>query len=238
MPASTGPGPAFVLVHGGFAGSWCWDRVAPRLREQGHQVFTPTLPGLAERADELTRELDLTTHADTVVHVADKAGLEDFVLCGHSYGGMVITLVAERLATRIRSLIYLDAVLPAPGTSLWENMTEAHRRTFERATDGLLVHSAGPGPGMVNAADREWVAELSCPHPLATFHERVPMTTNRDAIPTKIHLRARGYPSPMLDASHERARGWGWTCLEMSCAHIVTLDDPDAVCELLLGAAR
>ena len=227
----------FVLVHGGFAGGWCWQRVAETMRAAGHRVHTPTLPGLAERAHELSPDLDLESHFDAVVDLVLTEDLSDFVLCGHSYGGMVITGAAERLAPRIRALVYLDGVLPEPGASLWDNLSEDQRRYFASVTEGLGVAAGRPGPGMVDPANADWVFSQSTPHPRSTFHGRVPETTHRDAIPTKVHVRAKGYPSAMIDTSHARARGWGWTCLELLLAHNVMIDAPDEVCQILLAAA-
>ena len=84
----------FVLVHGAWHGGWCWQRVADRLRRGGHTVFTPTLTGLGERSHLLRAGIDLTTHVTDVVNVMKWEGLSDVVLCGHSYGGMVISGVA------------------------------------------------------------------------------------------------------------------------------------------------
>jgi pimeloyl-ACP methyl ester carboxylesterase len=86
----------FVLVHGGGHGGWCWKRVAARLRHAGHEVFTPTLTGLGERAHLLHEEIDLTTHIQDIVGVLRWEELSHVVLCGHSYGGMVITGVADK----------------------------------------------------------------------------------------------------------------------------------------------
>src|SRR5881409_3342030 len=100
----------FVLVHGGFHGGWCWKRVTPLLRAAGHEVYTPTLTGLGERAHLLTRDVGLATHVQDVINVLTYEELTDLLLVGHSYGGMVITGVAERLPARVRQLVYLDAL--------------------------------------------------------------------------------------------------------------------------------
>ena len=101
----------FVLVHGAWHGSWCWKRVRKALQDQGHQVFTPTLTGLAERSHLLSPSVNLDTHIDDVVNLIRWEELSDVVLCGHSYAGAVISGVADRIPERIRSLVYLDAFL-------------------------------------------------------------------------------------------------------------------------------
>jgi pimeloyl-ACP methyl ester carboxylesterase len=108
----------YVLVHGAWEGSWYWRLVAERLGAAGHQVFTPSLTGLGERTHLLTPEVDLDTHIEDVCAVLHYEELSEIVLCGHSYGGMVITGAAERMAERIASIVYLDAFLPEDGQCL------------------------------------------------------------------------------------------------------------------------
>src|SRR5580692_7125086 len=102
----------FVLVHGAWHGSWCWKRVRSALQKQGHEVFTPTLTGIGERAHLLARAIDLETHTRDVLNLIRWEELDDIILCGHSYGGMIVTGVADRLPERLRALVYLDAFVP------------------------------------------------------------------------------------------------------------------------------
>src|SRR6266511_3487775 len=95
----------FVLVHGGFHGGWCWRRVAPHLRAAGHEVYTPTLTGLGERAHLATPETGLDTHIRDVLGVLAFEDLRDVVLVGHSMAGMVVTGVAERAPDRLAHLV-------------------------------------------------------------------------------------------------------------------------------------
>src|ERR1700749_3887557 len=108
----------FVLVHGAWHGGWCWRRVADQLRAGGHTVFTPTLTGLGERSHLLRAGIDLKTHITDGVNVMKWESLSDVVLCGHSYGGMVISGVAEQMAPAIRSIVFLDAFVPRNGEAI------------------------------------------------------------------------------------------------------------------------
>ena len=110
----------FVLVHGAWHGGWCYKRVARLLRQAGHEVYTPTLTGLGERAHLMNQAIDLDTHVQDIAGVIRCEELSDVVLCGHSYGGMVITGVAEQIAAKIRSLVYLDAFVPENGKSVFD----------------------------------------------------------------------------------------------------------------------
>lgn len=108
----------FVLVHGATAGGWVWRPVPSLLRAEGHEVYTPTLTGLGERAHLLSPEVDLGTHIQDVVNVLEFERLSQVILVGHSYGGVVVTAVAERIPERLAQLVYIDALVPADGESV------------------------------------------------------------------------------------------------------------------------
>jgi pimeloyl-ACP methyl ester carboxylesterase len=108
----------FVLVHGAWRGGWCWDRVRRSLRAKGHDVFTPTLTGLADKSHLLSPQIDLETHINDVINLLVWEGLSDVVLCGHSYAGYVVTGVADREPERIAAIVYLDAFVHAWPESL------------------------------------------------------------------------------------------------------------------------
>jgi len=105
----------FVLVHGAWSGGWKWRAVRPILRRAGHEVHTPTLTGLGERAHLARPDIDLEVHVQDVVGLMEMEDLREVVLVGHSYGGMVVTGAAERCPERIRRLVYLDAFVPENG---------------------------------------------------------------------------------------------------------------------------
>ena len=119
----------YVLVHGAWGGGWAYDRLARELRGAGHKLLVAQLAGLGTRKDGLNPAIDLSTHVRDVVGQIEAEGFDRFVLCGHSYGGMVITGVAARLGARIDALCYIDAFLPAHGESLWDITGDfEHRR--------------------------------------------------------------------------------------------------------------
>jgi pimeloyl-ACP methyl ester carboxylesterase len=98
----------FVLVHGSCHGGWCWKKVTPLLRNASHEVYTPTLPGLGERSHLVSRDIGLDTHILDMIQVIEYENLNEVMLVGHSYGGLVIGGVAEKVPERIRRLVYLD----------------------------------------------------------------------------------------------------------------------------------
>ena len=105
----------FVLVHGTSYGGWCWRRVADRLEAMGHKVYTPTLTGVGERSHLMSASTNLDTHILDVVNVILWENFDDVVLCGHSYGGWIISGVVEKILPKISSIVFLDAFMPENG---------------------------------------------------------------------------------------------------------------------------
>ncbi len=228
----------FVLVHGAWHGGWCWVRVADRLRAAGHTVFTPTLSGLADRAHLLSQTVSLMTHIKDVVGLLSWEELNDVVLVGHSYGGMVITGAADRVADRIKTLIYLDAFYPKHGQSAMElRNPEQVAATLEAARTrgaGWRIPPTTAATFLVNEADRAWVDGKCSDLPLACFTERLHLSGAVDGITDRVYIRASGYPSPNFDAALAECRAAGLACHEIPVGHDVMVDAPEELTRVLL----
>jgi len=123
----------YVLVGGGWLGGWCWQNVARRLREEGHDAYSATLTGLGERVHLASPQVDLDTHITDVVNIVEFEDFHDVVLLGHSYGGHVVTGAADRIPERISCLVYLDTAPLPKGASLIEKFPpELRKRTEEQ----------------------------------------------------------------------------------------------------------
>jgi len=220
----------FVLVHGAWHGGWCWRRVNDRLIAKGHRVHTPTLTGLADRSHLLSQSIDLSTHITDVVNLIRWEELNGIVLCGHSYGGIVVTGVADRIPERIAALAYLDAYMPVSGQS------GADLRP--RATPpGLTLPPTSAEVFCVNERDRQWVDQMCTPHPVACATEKLMLTGACHTVPRKIYVRATGFPSTAFDRAHERAKSDpGWIAKELPCGHDAMIDMPDELAEILEAA--
>lgn len=230
----------FVLVHGGWHGAWAWSRVMERLRSEGHDVFAPTLTGLADRAHLLTREVDLSTHVGDVLGVFERERLDEVVLCGHSYGGVVVTAVADRMAERIRSLVYADAFVPRDGAALVDLVEEDRR---ELLLSGARAHGEGwmvPAPDALawdleDPADRLWVDSLTTPHPLAAFVEKVRLTGRWKDIARKIFIVGDRYQRPSFRRiATDLKKEDGWTIRHLDCGHEVMIECPAELVDILL----
>ena len=230
----------FVLVHGAWHGGWCWQRVADRLRTGGHAVFTPTLTGLGERAHLLSPGIGLDTHIADVVNAMTWEGLDDVVLCGHSYGGFVISGVAEKMGSAIRSLVFLDAFMPRDGEAVQDLTSAAVRDTIAAAVHrGDLGIPPRPAEAFgVNPADRAWVDRLCVPQPIATFTDRIRLTGAVDRVARKTYVRAGSYANPGFDRALEAIKSDpSWRTYAVACGHDVMVDAPERLCEILLEAA-
>jgi pimeloyl-ACP methyl ester carboxylesterase len=230
----------FVLVHGAWQGGWCWRRVADRLRRDGHAVFTPTLTGLGERSHLLQPSIDLATHVADVVNLMQWEQLSDVVLCGHSYGGFVISGVAERMSAAIRAIVFLDAFLPQSGDTILKLTGPAVQDTIRAAQQrGDLGVPPRPAEAFgVNQADRQWVDSLCVPQPIGTFTSPIALSGAREAIARKTYIRAKSCANPAFDralASVQADRSWRYH--EVACGHDVMIDSPERLSELLLEAA-
>jgi pimeloyl-ACP methyl ester carboxylesterase len=231
-----------VLVHGAWHGGWCYVRVAELLRARGHRVFTPTLSGLGERSHEFSGAINLSTHIADVVNLIKWERLDKVVLLGHSYGGMVITGVADAVADKIETLVYLDAMIPSDGQSIFDMVPpEISKLQMEGASahGGLGVPPTPAAAFEGNEKDRAWVDALCTVQPLACMNERIKLTGAHKNIRNHIYV---------LAANWGNGRGFrryrdivkdqpGWTYHEMPCGHDVMVDMPNELAEILLKAA-
>ena len=222
-------GSPFVLVHGAWHGGWCWRRVVDHLTEKGRYVVAPTLSGVGERSHLASNSINLSTHIDDVVNEIRWKDLDGLVLVGHSYGGMVITGVAEQVLERIAAIVYLDAFLPKDGQSL-----SALRGP---TATPWPEHVAQPIPAAtfrVNAKDAAWVDSKMTPHPVKCFTEALRVSGAYLTIPKKLYIRARGFPSASFDAAFDRCRSdRTWRTIEMKCGHDVMIDQPAELAAIL-----
>ena len=220
----------FVVVHGGFGGGWEWRNVALLLQASGHEVTRPTLTGLGERSHRATPALDLETHIDDVVQHLQFDGLRDVVLCGHSYGGMVVTGVADRVPERIARIVYIDAFVPRDGESLFDLAgPELAASLRDAAVDGLVPPPAGNPSGYP-----AWYLARGRPHPLACFEQPIGLTGRGSAIP-RSYIKCSQSDIP-VDMCVARAREAGWDVTEIDTHHDAQVADPETLARMLAAA--
>ena len=221
----------FILIPGMCHGAWCFDDLATTLRADGHRVLALTLTGVAERAHLLRGGVNLDTHlADVLAAIdSDAAGDDKLVLVGHSYGGMVITGVADRIPHRVDAVVFLDAVLPRDGESCWDLVNDEERQWYLGVDDtGFAVP---PMPFFDNRATA---------HPLATVLQPLRLTSDLNGLRRRDFVFALDWPgeSPMR-TSYERVRDDPrWNCHELDGKHNLMRDNPADLVRILIEAAR
>ncbi|MCL2898242.1 alpha/beta fold hydrolase [Brenneria tiliae] len=229
----------FVLVHGAWHGGWCWECVAALLRDEGYQVFTPTLSGLAERRGELSRAIGLSTHIADIVDLVRDADLRDVTLVGHSYGGFPATAAASRLGGRVRRLILLDAFLPADGEMLLDHAPMLIER-YAEARDGDPDWHIPPLPSAafgVGDADQAWVDARLTPQPVGSYFERI-RCAHPMGIAHKSYIRCTRAPGELLERSLARVRQTAdWHYAELDASHDAMITHPQALARLLAELA-
>jgi pimeloyl-ACP methyl ester carboxylesterase len=238
----------FVLVHGAWSGGWSWKWVAEDLRERGHTVLTPTLTGLGERRHLGSADVDLDTHIDDVVNVLFYDDLTDVVLVGWSYGGTVITGVADRVPERIGQLIYLDADVPRDGES--SVLPDRHAWYEEQAQlhgDGWSVPpfsiSSVDDPGFegVPHERRQWILERMAPHPIRSRLQPLRLSGAGGHIPTTFVRCTAWYDPNDAIAQREDARLRSepdWRYKELPGTHLALYSIPEAVADVLVEVAN
>jgi pimeloyl-ACP methyl ester carboxylesterase len=228
----------FVIVHGGWGGGHEWAEVARKLRARGHEVFTPTLTGLGERAHLGSGETSLSDHIQDVLAVLEYEDLHGVLLCGHSYGGMVVSGVADRAPERIRLLIHLDSLVPKDGEALSDlipaDLAGALAGVAQERSDGLapLPEMLLPAEGVLPEEKRRWYIDRLNPQSSATFTEAVRLSGAIDRLP-RAFVRCTGVEVPFLEPFVARAKAEGWLYREIETEHDLQLFDPDGTAELL-----
>jgi pimeloyl-ACP methyl ester carboxylesterase len=230
----------YVLVHGAWHGGWCYARVAEALRSGGHRVFTPTLTGLGERSHLADLgEVGLGVHIRDVANVIRWEQLDEVILCGHSYGGLVAGGVADAMPERIASLVYLDAIIPDDGKCMLDYLEPGMAAAFAAAAaanGGVLPPIAAAALG-VNRADEAWVDALCTPHPFASYTERQVLSGAYLGIAKIAYVRAAAWAGAGRQTHYQRAKDAGWALFDVAGGHDLMLDAPNEVARILLEAA-
>jgi len=236
-PAGAEPVATFVLVHGAWGGAHGFGKVRRLLQSAGHEVFTPSLTGIGERAHLASPQVCLTTHIADVANAVLYEDLRGIVLLGFSYGGLVITGALEHIADRVSHLVYLDAFVPADGESLDDIMGGAGRAA-----------AIGPGAGWLvpplprdfdDPADGAWSAARRTAHPAGCFSEPVRLARPLEDCPfTRTYIKAsaepRTEPLSAFWAAADRVKDSpAWRYRELATTHMIPSNRPGDLTRLL-----
>ena len=230
---------AFVIAHGAWSSGWAWKKMRPLMRALGHELFTPSYTGQGERVHLAHPDIDLDTHITDVLNVLHYEDLHDVILLGHSYGGMVATGVADRVADRVSQLVYLDAFVPRNGQSVLSLQPEVARQRLREAVrlqgDGWRL-PANPMPPDTSPQDFAWATPKRVMQPFKTFEQAIVLTDGAGAatLPTAYIYCTQPGPGDVFRQFADRARAEpDWRYFEMQASHNPHITVPDALMRVL-----
>jgi pimeloyl-ACP methyl ester carboxylesterase len=234
----------YVLVHGGGHGGWCYDKLAAILRRGGHDVYAPSLTGLGDRRHLVSPSIDLNTHIDDIANVIFYHDLKGVILAGHSYGGMVITGVADRIPERLNYLVYLDASRPSNGQSLVDNAPAmmAFARSDSRTLDGTELvlwpkANSAVRQGITDPGDTQWMLERLTPHPWRCFEQKLELR-DEDRVLSIPRAMINCTPTLAKREAAQLARALdGAFVWEIDTGHDLMITEPEVLAEMLLKLA-
>ena len=235
----------FVLVHGAWHGAWCWARVLPLLRAAGHAAHAVTLTGVGERAHLLAADIRLSTHIQDVLNLIACEELDDIVLVGHSYGGIVITGVAAALQQQqpglLRHLVYVDASSPRSGES-WSSThapdVVAGRVAAGSRSGGLSIPPPDAAVFGLDGADRDWVNRRMTPQPFGLYQDPLVFDVARVASLPRLFVDCIEPALANIAVTRVRVRTEpGWRVIELATGHDAMVSAPRELAGALLGCA-
>jgi pimeloyl-ACP methyl ester carboxylesterase len=237
----------FILVPHGWGGGWTWKWLTPLLRHAGHEVFLITLTGLGERSHLAHRDVDLDTHIQDVINMIEYEDLSGFVLVGWSYGGHVITGVADRIPERVRQLIYLDANRPNHNETVMDEADpwwQARKQLTNEQGDGWrvpIVTDSWANPTALDyipdATMRTWCIERLVPQPIKTFTQPISLTNARMlAIPHRHIVCTQDKSAEELAETREAIKQQGGSYHELASIHACAWVAPELVATALQDA--
>lgn len=234
----------FMLVHGGGHGGWCYNKISPMLRAEGHFVYSPSLTGCGDRKHLVSADVDLDTHITDIVNLLEYEDLIDIILVGHSYGGMVITGVADRASDRIAQLVYLDAAHPRDGESLRAIAPQSIEPTYAgvRTAQGAeMVMWPMPGMaaffGITDPEDAAWTEAKLTPHPWKCFSQPLRLL-NGDAARSMRRVNINCSESLRNSESQGiKSQTDGDKNYEIDTGHDLMITEPRQVADMLLEIA-
>lgn len=232
----------FILVHGAWHGGWCWRDVAGRLRAAGQSVWTPTLTGLGERQHLLDHNTGLDTFARDICAVIECEELQDVVLVAHSFGGLVATLVADRMASRLRKVIFLDALIVQHGQSGMSILSPEVQVERRKTIDPEGLRMAIPAPdkfGVTDPRQAAWLQRRLSPHPLKGYTDALLLRHPiGNGLPCAYIAVTDPWYAPLAGVRDWAKAQPGWQWREIRAGHDAMVTSPDDLSTLLMEIAQ
>ncbi|MBI5322277.1 alpha/beta hydrolase [Bradyrhizobium sp.] len=225
----------FLVCHGAWSAGWAWKKMHPLMNRAGHRLLTPTYTGLGERAHLAHPAIDLETHITDMLQVIRYEDLRDFVLIGHSYGGMVATGVADRARDNVKQLIYIDAFVPADGQSLLDFLPQSEQRRMQEAMqsgDGWRV-PPNPTPSDTSPEDVAWLSERRVHMPVKCFEQKLKLSAPL-TLPRSYIYATRIAPADIFGRFAKMTKNdTAWRYHEIDASHSPNVTAPEALMTML-----
>lgn len=230
-------------MHGAWHGAWCWQKLAPLLREKGLVVYTPTQTGVGEKAHLLSDQLSVDTFVNDIADFLSEHDLNNVILVGHSFAGISISGVADRMPERIRRLVYLDALLLQNGQSVFDiippQMVQARRELAQQTSGGLSLPAPEPEVlGVTELHDVQWVKSHCTPHPISTYESKMTLShaLGNGLAATYIAVLPH-YSATTASRNYAKTRS-DWQYVEIPAGHDAMVTSPLALYELIAPMAQ
>jgi len=224
-----------LVCHGAWSGGWSWKKMFPLAQAAGYRMVVPTYTGLGEREHLVNPAIDLETHIQDILGTIRFENLNDIILLGHSYGGMVATGVADRVRDRIRQLIYLDAFVPRDGQSLFDlnEGGRAHLEASAKNGDGWRIEPLTPPPDTA-AEDLDWITPRRVKMPIKCFQTKLKLQHGEPAMPRSYIYAGRITPADTFGQFSRRAQSeGGWRHVQIDASHAPNISAPDKLMDAL-----
>lgn len=188
------------------------------------------MTGIGERAHLASSSVDLSTHVNDVLGTIQYERLSGFVLVGHSYGGMVVTAVADRVPEKVHTLVYLDAFVPKDGQSLLD-LARPEMRERILALRGWQVPPPPP-QGMTNKDEIAWIEDRRNPQPAGTFKEKIVLKNK--SFPNRVYVFCSGYsPTTFAPFGAATKADKAWRYHELPTHHYPQISMPRELAAIL-----
>ncbi len=229
-----------VMVHGAWGGSYGFRKVRPILSRAGFEVFTPSLTGIGERSHLAHPGIDLRTHVTDVVNAVLYEDLDDIVLLGFSYGGMVATGALDHIGDRVHDLVFLDAFVPVDGDSANSLVGTPTTAAIELGQGSFVP----PRPRVLDDPDETaWSDARRSPQPVKTLTDTVALSKPLEAWDFSLtYVKATADPNESVDSAFWRAAraaeaSPAWTYHEIATNHLIPFTHPAALATILVDLA-
>lgn len=233
----------FLLIHGACHGGWCWNEVSALLQKKNNKVYTPTLIGMGERFNLLTPELTLNDHVEEIVNLIKNDNLNDIILVGHSYAGLVISAVNEKVYSKISKLVFLDAFIPQNNKTGLEILPAGEQGSWADMNGDDWLQPIEPDTpklwGVTEKAELDYLHQYIKPFSLNFLKTKI-LLSNKFEQTEKVFIRCTkpSYCYDLIEPFYQQALQEGWQHYSIDSHHDAMINKPNQLADILLAIKK